>query len=108
MKIIKYDINDFKGIKNLDGFYKQLGLFDDLLAKKYNVMDVYMERENCEMLKDFMVANFNNKKTRLRPKYIASSVGMHWMNLSPSSILDVPKDEIWVDENKELKNGGRS
>jgi len=105
MRVIKYNISDFAGIKNLDDFYKQLELYDDLVADKYNVMDIYMEQENCEKLRDFMFNNF--KKRRYKEQYIKSSIAMHWVDLSPSSKLIVPKDEIWVDDNKESNTYGK-
>lgn len=100
MRIIKYKIEDFSGIKTLEDFYRQLGLYDDMIAKKLTVYDINMEQENCEKLQEYMFNNFKKKRT-YKEQYIKSSIAMHWLDLSPTSKLNPPKDEIWVDDNKE-------
>ena len=54
-EIVKYNINDFKKMKTLDNFYKPLGLYDRLVSQELTVFDVHMNREECEMLVDFMI-----------------------------------------------------
>jgi len=97
-EIIKYNIKDFKKMKTLDDFYKQLGLYDKLMSSEITVFDVHMNREECEMLDEFMKNTMRKKfKKQYTEKYIDISVGMHWLNYSPNTNNpDVPKGELWI------------
>ena len=94
-EVLKYEMSDFKKIKSMIDFYEVLGIERRLQSGEITVMDVFMEREDCEELQPIMRKNFPNKK-HYRDKYINTSVAIEWLNYSPSSAIQPPKGEIWI------------
>ena len=101
-EILKYEMSNFKGIKSMIDFYDVLGIEERLQAGEITVMDVFMEREDCEELQNFMRKNFPGRK-HYTEKYINANVAMEWLNYSPSSTIQPPKGEIWIIKQEDRK-----
>jgi len=100
VNIIKRNINDFSGIKNMLDFYRLLGIYDKLGHQIQSVSHIRMNDADCEKLKDFMINNIPRNKKKLR--YYTTGVILDWVNLSPKSDNNVPSNEIWIDEIEKL------
>ncbi|MEI6296227.1 MAG: hypothetical protein WCO84_01095 [bacterium] len=99
MLVIKYNIEDFKDIISMGDFYKKLGMYD-MFEKKIvtNVSQMFMEKENCEKLLEFMKSNYKKNKEikHYHQKQAHNLCTMDWINYSPVSKDDISKDEFWI------------
>ena len=102
-EIIKYNIKKLKRIKDMEDFYKKIGLFKKIQNKEItNVNQIHMNKENCEKLCDYIKSNARKNKNipfakTCTQKYLDNICGMDWLMYSPdTSIKDIPKNEIWI------------
>ncbi|MPN19899.1 hypothetical protein SDC9_167274 [bioreactor metagenome] len=98
--IIKYNIEDFTDISSMEDFYRKLGIWNDMGKTIFDVSQLHMEKENCEILQEYI---YNTIRLKSRFKGLADRIprsvaSMDWLNFSPVSNPDMPKDEIWIDE----------
>lgn len=101
VKKIKAPLEMYSSIKDLGEFYKVIGLLDLLNTNKGDATKIHMNNEECEYLKELMFKNNyrKGKFKRYKKEYLERCVSMEWLCYSPcSSILDVPKGEIWLEE----------
>lgn len=100
MNIIKYKIDDFKRISCMDDFYKSLGIFNEIGKTIIEVGQIHMEQENCERLQEYIFESLcKNKKYRVyKEDKLKCFAAMDWLQFSPVSDKNMPKDEIWIDE----------
>lgn len=103
MKIIKYNINDFADILDLQDFYTRIGVINPKTNSSIvkSVLQIKMYGENVEQLKTFLLHNQKLQKgrnKRLSKKEYERRALWEWVVYSPVKVQDIPQDEIWVEE----------
>ena len=101
IKKIKAPFEMYSSMKNMEEFYKMVGIFDLKGDKLGNVTKIHMNNDECEYLKELLFKN-NYRKGKFKQykkEYLKRCIAMEWVCYSPCSlILDVPKGEIWLEE----------
>ena len=101
IKKIKAPLEMYSSMKNMEEFYKMVGILDLKGDKLGDATKIHMNNDECKYLKEFLFKNnYRKGKFKLYKKeYLERCIAMEWLCFSPCSlILDVPKGEIWLEE----------
>lgn len=96
MKIIKYNIDDFKHIKCMHDFYKLLGILEDFDVLIKSVSQIRMCYTDCDKLLQYILNNVPKSKKKLL-RYWDIPYRMDWLNLSPKIDDRLPSGEVHID-----------
>lgn len=98
-EVIQYDQSAVDPICCLGDFYQNIGLTERIKAGEVtNVDQVWMNKDECESLQDYMRKNIpkSKKHKHLKGKALDTAIAMDWLNYSPVAIPYVPKGELWI------------
>ncbi|MBP3708318.1 MAG: hypothetical protein J6J36_06980 [Clostridia bacterium] len=102
MKIIEYNLEDFKDICSMADFYEKVGLYDKE-NNEWGFEDVHqliMDDEDCHKILEYLQANQKKQKDRyvrkLTPHQYLCRVNLDWANISPA----MPKGDMIFEKSK--------
>lgn len=101
-EIIKYNIKKLKKITSMEDFYKKVKILKRIESKEItDVNQIYMCKENCEKLCDYIKLNVKKNKNlsnanSYNDKYLNNIAAMDWLMFSPNMDEFIPDDEIWI------------
>lgn len=96
MKIIKYNIDDFKHIKCMHDFYVSLGISEDFNVTIKSVAQIRMCYADCDKLLQFILNNVPKSEKKFFRNWDVP-YRIDWLNLSPKTDDRLPSGEVHID-----------
>ena len=95
--VYKYNINDFNYITCVQDFFDEIyGLNEEMAEFDLDRYNVFMSRNSCNKLYDFMIRNINEAEVSKTKWEILCS--HDWVTNSPlTSKKEVPDNEVWLE-----------
>lgn len=97
MRVIKYNIDDFQGIKCMNDFYALIGISNELGTVIRSVAQIRMCYEDCDKLLQFILKNVPRSEKRNFIKWDIP-YRVDWLDLSPKVDDRLPSGELQIDD----------